>query len=124
MRAIKRAAEIFLVSLGVRTASLTIILVSGKDIRRINKAHLGHDFITDVITFDLSEDKARVDGEIYICLTEAARNARVYKEPLKREILRYVAHGILHLRGHDDGSERQRDAMRRQEDRLLAHVWR
>jgi rRNA maturation RNase YbeY len=58
-------------------------------------------------------------GEIYICPTEARRNARRYGEPFERELLRYIAHGILHLLGYDDRTRIQRERMRREEDALL-----
>ena len=109
---------------GVRGAELSIVFVPGRVIRRLNKSSLGHDYVTDVITFDLSErsDGGSVDGEIYICLEEARRNARAYGEPLGRELLRYVAHGILHLLGQDDVTARQRALMRAREDELLALI--
>jgi probable rRNA maturation factor len=63
-----------------------------------------------------------IDGEIYICPAEARRNARLYGEPFKRELLRYLAHGILHLLGFDDASGVGRKRMRALEDELLAKV--
>jgi rRNA maturation RNase YbeY len=47
----------------------------------------------------------------------------VFGESLEREILRYVAHGILHLIGYDDATERRRAGMRKEEDKLLALIW-
>jgi probable rRNA maturation factor len=80
--------------------------------------------VTDVITFDLGDRGSGLfEGEIVICPSEAARNARAFGEPFEREILRYVAHGILHLRGHDDATEKQRAAMRQEEDEMLALIW-
>ena len=105
---------------GVRSAGLSIILLDGRRMRALNRQALGHDYITDVITFDLLSVKGpRIEAEIYICLAEAERNARTYGEPLERELSRYIAHGILHLLGYDDATEKQRNLMREQEDRLL-----
>ncbi len=101
-------------------AELSLVFVTGSRIRTVNRARLGHDYVTDVITFDLGSIPGRIDGEIYICPAEARRNARIYGEPEEHEILRYVAHGILHLLGQDDATLKQRAAMRMREDELLA----
>ena len=116
---LKLAAETFLRASGVRNASLSLVLVSGTDMRRLNRRHLGHDYITDVITFDLGSGD-RLEGEVIVCPAEARRNAALYGEDHGREILRYIAHGILHLLGHDDATDQQRTAMRRLEDKLLS----
>ena len=121
---IERAALLFLAYHKVAPAALSLVFVTGRIIRKINQVHLGHDYVTDIITFDLRDQGSRsFDGELVICLSEAVRNARVFGEPLEREILRYVAHGILHLLGHDDATDKQRAAMRRREDELLALIW-
>jgi rRNA maturation RNase YbeY len=131
---------------GVWRAELSIVFVSGREIRALNRKYLGHDRVTDVIAFDLSlesrakrsENKTRkirttastalcsnryapcsIDGEIYICPAEARRNARSYGEPFKSELLRYLAHGILHLVGFDDATVARREQMRKLEDELL-----
>jgi rRNA maturation RNase YbeY len=108
---------------GVRKAELSIVFLDGRRMRALNRKSLGHDYVTDVLTFDLSGGEAGAEsmlcGEIYICPAEARRNARCYGEPLERELLRYIAHGILHLQGHDDSTDKQRAAMRLAEDRLL-----
>jgi probable rRNA maturation factor len=121
---IQRAAALFLTYHGVGSAALSLVFVTGSAIRKINKIHLGHDYVTDIITFDLREKKSVFfDGELIICPSEALRNARVFGEPVEREVLRYVAHGILHLMGYDDATEKQRAIMRREEDKLLALIW-
>ncbi len=109
---------------GVAAAELSIVFVPGRVIRRLNKSSLGHDYVTDVITFDLSDgsNAGHVDGEIYLCPDEARRNGRAYGEPVARELLRYVAHGILHLLGQDDATPRQRASMQAREDALLALI--
>ena len=121
---IERAAALFLLHHGIRSSDLSFVFVTASSIRKINRTHLGHDYVTDIITFDLGDEGLRsFDGELVICPSEAMRNARAFGEPLEREILRYVAHGILHLLGHDDATDKQRAAMRQQEDKLLALIW-
>jgi probable rRNA maturation factor len=120
---IEQAAALFLLRRGVRSAALSLVFVTGQAVRKINREHLGHNHVTDIVTFDLGKGAEFLEGELVICPAQALRNARAFNEPLEREILRYVAHGILHLRGHDDATERQRAAMRREEDKLLALIW-
>jgi probable rRNA maturation factor len=132
---------------GVKSAELSIVFLDALAMRRLNRKHLGHDRVTDVVTFNfMTVDEGRrrrrdagrsvsvrrlrppssgpvcIDGEIYICPAEARRNARLYGEPFKRELLRYLAHGILHLLGFDDASGVGRKRMRALEDELLAKV--
>ncbi|MEI6437546.1 MAG: rRNA maturation RNase YbeY [Candidatus Omnitrophota bacterium] len=110
-----------LTAAGVRSCDLSIVFLTGAEMRKLNRESLGHDYVTDVITFDLGSVGKVLEGEIYICPAEARRNAREFGEPVGRELLRYVAHGILHLLGHDDATRVKREAMRRQEDRLLKY---
>jgi probable rRNA maturation factor len=76
---------------------------------------------TDVLTFDLSDNADHaVDGDIYICLDQARRQAREYRVPLYAEVARLAVHGILHLAGYDDATDSQRQRMRKLEDRALS----
>jgi probable rRNA maturation factor len=123
LRGIADASRQLLRAAGVRRAEISVVCLSGTKMRQLNRKHLGHDYVTDVVTFDLSvgavHEPPVLCGEIYICSTEAVRNAKLYGESVGREILRYVAHGILHLLGSDDETPAQRERMRRQEDELL-----
>jgi probable rRNA maturation factor len=116
---VQRAAALMLRKLGVRRAELSIVFLTAPAICRLNRKHLGHDYVTDVISFDLKGPASRFSGEIFICPAEARRNAKLYGEPFKRELLRYLAHGILHLAGFDDSTVKQRMHMRAMEDKLL-----
>ncbi len=143
LRAIGRAAEAFVRRMGSRGAGeLAIIFLTAPKMRRLNRRALGHDYVTDVVTFDLTEPtgprpkaqgapghhgaRCRVPGavtaEIYICPAQVKRNARIYGEPFARELLRCVAHGILHLRGLDDRTPRGCAQMRGAEADLLESV--
>ena len=122
--AIEQAAALFLLRRGVRSAALSLVFVTGRAIRKINREHLGHDYVTDIVTFDLrGRGSVAFEGELVICPAQARRNACAFGEPFEREILRYVAHGILHLLGQDDTTEKERLAMRKEEDKLLALIW-
>lgn len=113
---------------GVRQTRLSVVFLSGAAMARFNFRVLAHRGQTDVITFDLgtmpqvqsaTRRSAFLEGEIYICPEEVRRNALFYGEPYRREILRCVAHGILHLLGHDDATPAQRARMHERENFLL-----
>jgi probable rRNA maturation factor len=121
---IQRAAVLFLLRRGIRSAELSLVFVTGRSIRKINREHLGHDYVTDIVTFDLRiKGLIPFDGELVICPAEALRNARAFGQPIEQEVLRYVAHGILHLLGYDDATAKQRAVMRKEENKLLALIW-
>ena len=111
---------------GIRAANLGISLVAASEMTRLNETFLQHAGSTDVITFDYSEPGTRnsklgtdLHGEIFICMDEAITQARRFRTSWQAEIVRYVVHGVLHLRGHDDHCPAARREMKRAENRLL-----
>ena len=109
---------------GVREAALSIVFVSGPKIRSLNRRYLRRDYVTDVLAFDLRDNKrgAGINGDIVICVDMAARNARAYQTSLDRELTLYVAHGILHLLGFDDHAPADIRAMRKKEREILDYL--
>ena len=110
---------------GAEAESVGIILGDHALVHELNREWLGHDYETDVVSFSLDEDaQARgvLDGEVYVDLDTAAERAPEFGVTLEHEALRYVAHGVLHLCGHDDATDVQRTAMRTLEDRYLAEA--
>ncbi len=109
---------------GVRDAALSIVFVSSPKIRSLNRQYLRRDYVTDVLAFDLREVKraGEVTGDIAICVEAAIRNAKSYDSSLARELVLYVAHGILHLLGFDDHSPRDIRAMRKKEQEILKYL--
>lgn len=108
-------------SLRVRDYELCIHLVGSAEMGRINEAFLQHTGSTDIITFDHSESvqPASLQGELFICLDDAVKQAKEFKTTWQSELARYVIHGLLHLRGHDDLETAARRAMKKEESRLL-----
>ncbi len=107
--------------------SLCFHLVAAPEITRLNESFLRHAGSTDVITFDhasLEAFSSSLDlrGEVFISLDDAAAQARRYRTSCPVELTRYVIHGLLHLRGHDDRTPAARRVMKREEDRLLKRV--
>jgi probable rRNA maturation factor len=90
---------------------LSIVLVGEVRMAKLNRKFLGHSGPTDVITFG--------HGEIVICPAVAARQARAYRSSVKAELLRYVIHGVLHLKGYDDASDAGYRRMKLMEEEIL-----
>ncbi|MGC4100969.1 rRNA maturation RNase YbeY [Ferruginibacter sp.] len=99
--------------------SLTYIFCSDDYLLEINRTHLKHDFYTDIITFDLSETKDNIIGEIYISTDRVRDNAATLGTSIKEELHRVIFHGALHLCGYKDKTPKEAKTMRTAEDRCL-----
>lgn len=104
-----------------RLAGLTYIFCSDEYLLEINHQYLNHNYYTDIITFDLSEDKTQVTGEIYISIDRVKDNARDFKTTFQKELLRVIFHGALHLCGYKDKSNKEQTLMRKAEDKYLQY---
>ena len=104
----------------VETALVNLIYVDDKEIHEINKKFLDHDYPTDVITFVLEEDENEAD--IIIGVETALENSKQYNATHESELLRLVAHGVLHLLGYDDHSDVESEAMHELENKYLGTV--
>ena len=102
-----------------KLGEICFIFVSEKEIIRINRDFLKHDYSTDVITFSNSV-KLLVGGDIFICPTVVFINAVNYESDNYTELLRVMVHGILHLTGYNDGTDDEKRIMREREDFYLA----
>lgn len=100
---------------------LQYIFCSDEYLLEINKQHLNHNYYTDIITFDLSDNPDAVTGEIYISIDRVKDNAQTYKVPFKHELLRVIFHGALHLCGYKDKTEKDEKLMRKAEDKYLQY---
>ncbi|MCS7223343.1 MAG: rRNA maturation RNase YbeY [Armatimonadetes bacterium] len=105
-----------------RPFALTVAFCDEPYIRTLNKRFLGHNGSTDVLSFpfdSITEDGDRYLGDIVVCLPVAQRNARRYKVPLQKEVLRLTVHGLLHLLGHNDETPLERKQMAEKERSYL-----
>ena|SRR5688572_8559960 len=97
-------------------------LVTEKEMAEVNWQFLQHKGSTDVITFDHVKAKggsSALHGEIFISIPDAVKQARAFAGTWQSELMRYVIHGLLHLRGHQDLEPAARRVMKREENRLL-----
>jgi rRNA maturation RNase YbeY len=105
--------------LGFDISSLQIDFITPDQILTINKDYLGHNYSTDIITFNYSGNHKFLDGELIISVNDAETNSKIYSVTFDEEVWRLVIHGILHLLNFDDKKERDRRIMKRMENKLL-----
>jgi probable rRNA maturation factor len=103
---------------------LSIVLVTDRRMIELHDRFLGLPTTTDVLTFPIDEDDRgrTVSGEVYVCVPEARRQARVRGVPVAHEVLLYSLHGMLHLCGFDDRTELEYRRMHRREDQILTRL--
>lgn len=103
----------------IQLFDLDIQLVGEKEMASLNSKHVGHEGSTDVITIDYeaSHNSDSLIGELFVCVDEALIQARRFKTTWQEELVRYIAHGVLHLRGYDDLKPAARRAMKVEENR-------
>jgi len=99
---------------------LNFIFCSDEYLRSINLDYLKHDFYTDIITFDNSEEKLRIAGDIFISIDRVKENAVELAIPFETELHRVIIHGVLHLVGYSDKSRNKKTLMRKKEDAYLS----
>lgn len=106
---------------GYTLGEVTYIFCSSERHRAMNIEFLGHDYFTDVITFDYSDRKVEkvVSGDVFIDVDTVRDNARLYNSTFLKEMRRVVVHGLLHLCGQKDKSPSAERQMHRKEDKYL-----
>lgn len=107
------------ISEGYELSQLNYVFCSDEYLLEINKEYLDHDYFTDIITFDNSEEDNQLEGDIYISVDRVRENAATFHTDFDTEMRRVLIHGLLHLAGHDDTSEALKTAMRAKEDEYL-----
>ena len=93
----------------VKQLDLTFIFCNDDYLLRINQDYLNHETFTDIITFDLSETTAQLQGEIYISSERVQENAGKFQVDYTQELHRVIFHGVLHLCGFKDKTSTQKE---------------
>ena len=104
---------------GVHIETLQYVFCSDAFLLDINKRFLNHNFYTDIISFDLSEQKGSLIGDVYISIDRVKENAKTEGNLYTHELLRVVFHGALHFCGYKDKKPADQKMMRSMEDKWL-----
>jgi rRNA maturation RNase YbeY len=104
---------------GKKVGEISYIFCSDSKILAVNLEYLQHDYFTDIITFDYSENDT-LSGDLFISLETVKSNAEKFGVDYEEELQRVIIHGILHLCGQNDKSPKERAIMTQKEDAALA----
>jgi probable rRNA maturation factor len=104
---------------GKKIDQVAYIFCTDAFLLRLNKKFLAHKYLTDILTFNLSEDTNKIKAEIYISYDRIKANSTFYKTTSTDELHRVIFHGILHLCGYRDKTSTEKLKMRRKENFYL-----
>jgi tRNA uridine 5-carboxymethylaminomethyl modification enzyme len=104
-----------------KAGAVTYIFCSDEEILRINKQYLNHDYYTDIITFDYSENEL-VSGDLFVSLDTVQSNSHKFGALYEEELYRVMIHGVLHLCGFNDKTSDDKKIMREKENEALGIV--
>lgn len=107
---------------GFAVGNVNYIFCSDERELEVNRQFLGHDYYTDVITFDYSTDST-LNGDIFISLDTIRSNAEMVGCTFEKELLRILIHGVLHLTGQGDKTPETKAQMTAKEEHALAMSW-
>jgi rRNA maturation RNase YbeY len=102
-----------------KCGNIQYVFVNDEALLLLNQQYLNHQTLTDIITFDYSEENI-IHGDIYISCERVAENAKKFKVNIDEELHRVMIHGVLHLCGFKDKSAKDAEKMRMEENRSLA----
>lgn len=105
---------------GFTLESLNYIFCSDEYLYQMNVDHLAHDTLTDIITFDNSDEEDVIESDIFISVDRVRENSQTQGLPFEDELARVLIHGVLHLMGWNDKSEEEKKQMREKEDACLS----
>jgi probable rRNA maturation factor len=106
---------------GKTITNIQYVFCSDAEILEINKSFLKHNYFTDIITFDYSQNND-LEAEIYISIETVRSNALLFHVKPAEELNRVIVHGLLHLIGYDDKTKLKAEEMRKQENLCLGHL--
>ncbi|GJH41787.1 endoribonuclease YbeY [Capnocytophaga sp. HP1101] len=116
--AVKRWVKQVALSEGKEAGAINYIFCDDEYLHKINVEYLQHDTLTDIITFDYTEGKV-LNSDIYISVERVKENAEIFQVPFPKELLRVLAHGLLHLCGYKDKTPEDSALMRSKEEEMM-----
>lgn len=118
-RLIRKVINRIINEAGLRGGRVDVVMTNDEKVYEINSEFLGHDYYTDIITFNYNKGRI-VNGEIYISVDRVKANSDKFSVTVKSEIRRVIFHGFLHLCGYDDSTAEQKKKMSEMEEMYLA----
>jgi len=103
---------------GAHLGNINYIFCEDEYLLKINQKHLNHNTFTDIITFDYSKGQV-ISGDIFISIDRVKENADIFNKTFQEELLRVMAHGILHLLGYNDKTNDEVLVMRNKEEEKI-----
>lgn len=111
--------DIVAASEGFKISEINYIFCSDEYLLQINRQYLKHDYYTDIITFDNSENQEFIEADIFVSTERVKENSHLEQTSFFSELLRVIVHGLLHLIGYDDSNLDLKQLMRNMEDKYL-----
>jgi probable rRNA maturation factor len=105
---------------GYKIGELNYVFCSDEYIYNINVEYLHHKTYTDIITFDNSEKKKTIEGDIFLSIERIKENALTENVAFEKELSRVMSHGLLHLMGYKDKTQEDKTEMREMENQAIA----
>ena len=97
---------------------INVIFCDDEYLLSVNKTYINKDYSTDIITFDYSQ-KDIISGDLFISISRVKENAKKLNIEFISELYRVIVHGVLHLLGHKDKTELEKEKMREKEDEMI-----
>ena len=104
---------------GFKIKELNYVFCSDEYLYQMNRDYLKHDSYTDIITFDNSEKKGDIEGDIFVSIDRIRENAKTHTQEVETEMNRVLAHGLLHLMGYKDKTQEEVALMRLKEEESI-----
>ncbi len=103
-----------------KVKELNFIFCSDAYLLGLNQTYLSHNTFTDIISFDHSEKKGFIEGDVFISYDRIKENAEIYGQKVQDELHRVMIHGVLHLCGYGDKSDKEKLRMKDKENYFLS----
>lgn len=100
--------------------NINYIFCSDEHLLEVNKKYLNHDTLTDIITFDNTENEKEIEADIFISIDRVKDNAAGLNKEFDDELHRVIIHGLLHILGYSDKTVEEKKEMREKEDDCLS----
>ena len=116
----KHFIDLIILREGKKIEIVNFVFCTDLQLRNLNKKFLNHDYFTDILTFDLSENKKLIIADIYVSVNRINDNSKKFHISFTKELHRIMIHGLLHLCGYKDKKKIEKSQIRLTEDKYLS----